>query len=958
MNPNQTEIMHANGSTVARPRVRLAVRRSITLAAVSALSVGVAATAMAAAETSELETVVVTGSRIARPVTESTNPVQVISSEAILDTGQQNVQDILEQMPAVGTSAFDRSNSNFASFGNGLSTLNLRNMGDSRTLVLINGRRVVSGLAGDSTVDTNNIPTDLLESVEVLTGGASAVYGSEAIAGAVNFRLKNNFTGLSVRAQTGMSGYGDDERYMVSVTGGMNVLDSGNVAFNITYDKDSGLHSADRGFSAHDNPFKSSYVPQGWFNVPGDSIYTFNPDNTLKRGFSSAVDGFDRNQLRYLSVPLNRLLVTGLGDLPITDSVSAFFEASYSQYTTNSSLEPQPSDNSDATTPSGDSYAGLTVDNPFIPATIRNSMIANDVTNLPFRKRWLGIADRSNFTERDFQRYVGGFKGKLADKWNWEAYFLDGQSADHTASDTGYRTRYFFALDAVTNPLTGQAMCRDATARAAGCAPMNLFGFNSVSQASIDYVTANGTAQDTYDSFAHQQVMAANITGSFMDLPAGAWSVSGGVEYRKESAKQEYNPETQAGNTLGNALSNTSGKYDVKEVFVETVVPLVKDVTAIHSLDVEAAYRYGDYSTVGGVSNWKVGLNWAPVEGLRFRGVYSNASRAPNISELFGGQNQTFPSGIDDPCNGIGTATAPAGTSAAVIGYCRALPGFAANVALPGNGGVFTSQPNTDVQSYQGFDGGNPNLKAETAKTWTVGMVLTPTFLPNFALTVDWFDIKIDDAIALVPRDYIVNTCAESGGTSDLCNFITREPAAPVRPRSPGVSYAINSGPINAAQILTSGVDVTANYIYAFANAQRISAALSYTYLDKLSLEPIKGQGVQSDLGQLYPYASEHLGSGFRNRAVLSLGYQVSAFNFTWRMNYLSDMVDTLGLAPDDPDYLRVGSYVYHNMQARYSFGQDMSYSVYFGADNVFNKKPPVISQSYACVVPGFEHLA
>lgn len=322
----------------------------------------------------------------------------------------------------MGTSALNRQNSNFSSFGNGLSTINLRNAGDSRTLVLMNGRRVVAGLAGDSIVDLNNIPTDLLESVEVLTGGASATYGSEAIAGAVNFRLKDSFEGLSLRAQGGMTTEGDNDRYMVSMTGGFNFLEDGNFRANVTWDKDNGLRSFRREISAEDNPFRSSFNPQGRFQVVGlgsAGVWTYDPSNNLKQGFITNVDGFNRNGERFISVPMERILLTTLADLPLGENTNLFFEGSYANYSTRARLEPQATDNSDATLPNGNSYAGLTLDNPYIPTAIRNQMIANGSTTLQFRKRWVGIADRSNQTDRDFRRFVVGLEGKVFDDWSW-----------------------------------------------------------------------------------------------------------------------------------------------------------------------------------------------------------------------------------------------------------------------------------------------------------------------------------------------------------------------------------------------------------------------------------------------------------------------------------------------------------------------------------------------------------
>jgi iron complex outermembrane recepter protein len=446
--------MNVTSNSIAQARVSTAVRRSLLLAAFSAMSIGAGNSAMAAEE--ELDLIVVTGSRIARTETESSTPVQVITEQSILEQGSQNVSDILEQLPAAGTAAFNRQNSNFASFGNGLSTVNLRNLGDSRTLVLMNGRRVVSGLAGDSTVDLNNIPVDMLESVEVLTGGASATYGSEAIAGAVNFKLKNDFEGLAFRGQYGMTTESDNERYMASITGGISLFDSGHLVFNITHDEDKGLRSRDREISAEDTPFRSSFAEQGVFAptgnfTPASARWTYGPGNVLKQGFVNA-DGYNRNGDRYISVPLERTLITAIGDMPITENMNAFFEGSYSTYFTRSRLEPQPTDNSDATTPSGASYAGLTLDNPFIPTPIRNVMIANGTTNLQFRKRWVGIADRSNQTDRDFQRVVVGLQGSVFSDWNWDAYYLEGTSKDASVSGTGLRSRYFEALDAVAGP--------------------------------------------------------------------------------------------------------------------------------------------------------------------------------------------------------------------------------------------------------------------------------------------------------------------------------------------------------------------------------------------------------------------------------------------------------------------------------------------------------------------------
>lgn len=917
-----------------------ATRVSVYVAAVLATFGAGAAAPSQAQEADGLEQVIITGSRIARTEVESSVPVQVVTAELLDSQGSQNVADILAELPSFGTAGFSRANSNFLTSGNGVSTLNLRNAGDQRTLVLINGRRVVAGIGGSSSVDINNIPTDLIDGIEIITGGASAVYGSEAVAGVVNFRLKNDFQGFEFRGQSGQTTESDTDRYMGSLTAGFNLGERGNITANLTWDKDVGLRSKNRAISANDRPFRSGFPPQGRFFAA--SQWTFDSNNNLINWRGNAIDGFNRNAERYIAVPLERMLLTALGNYQLTDNIEVFFEGSYADTKSRSRLEPLATANDDARTPTGDPYAGLTLDNPFIPAAIRDEMIDNGINNLQFFKRMNGVFDRSNRNDREFERVVLGVRGTVFEDWKWDVYVNASKTTDFTFSETGLRDRYFFALDAIADPMTGAPICRDAAARAAGCQPFNPFGFNSVSAAAAAYLTNNGQALDTYRATIEQKVAAANLVGELWELPAGAIKIAAGLEHRREDSAEKYSAETQAGNTLGNALSNTEGDYSVTEAYLEGIVPV------FDSLDLELAGRVGDYTTVGDVFSWKAGLIWQAMDGLRFRGVYSVATRAPNIGELFLGPSQTFPSGLVDPCVGVGATTAPPGTSAAVASYCRALPGFAANIAA--NMGVFFEDPNRDNQSIQGFDRGNPLLNEETAKTLTLGLVWTPEALPGLQVTLDWFDIEIDDGIANVPRQFIIDQCAESGGTSDLCSFITREPANPVRARGPGTLYNIDSGPVNAAVIETAGVDLGARWSYTFKNGHKFNTSLNYTYLDKLNLQPLAGAPVEVNKGQLN--GDGRLGAGFEHRANLNLGYQIGGFKATWRLNYQSSIVDTL------PDVLPIGAYVYNDMQVRYTWGDDDKYGIYFGVDNVFDKKPPLVEQNFASNITGTETAA
>jgi iron complex outermembrane receptor protein len=925
----------------------LLVRRAVRHALIANALVLACAATQAAEE--PIAEIVVTGSRIARPDIEASTPVQVLSGQAIDMQGSQNVSDILAELPAVGTPGLSRTNSNFLTASNGISTVNLRNMEDQRTLVLVNGRRVVAGVGASSIVDVNNIPTDLIESVQVLTGGASAVYGSEAVAGVVNFILKDDYEGLNVRAQTGASGEGDAERHLFSVTGGINIGDRGNVTGNVQYDRDFGLRSRNRAISANDIPARSSTPPQGRF--PLESNWTFSPDNVLQPTFDAAVNGFNRNAERYIAVPLERTLVTVLGNYQLTDSIKLFAEGSYSKMESNSSLEPLATDNSDAVLPDGTILQGLSRDNPFIPAPILAEMDAvaaatGEEVFLPMIKRMNGVFDRSNQNDRDFYRAVVGLSGDFAGDWHWDAYYNRSQTKEATSSETALRDRYFFALDAIADPASGQPVCRDAAARAAGCAPFDPFGFDSVSREAADYITAGGI-KDTYDAKIQQDVVAANITGPVFDLPAGAVMIAAGAEYRKEQSEEIYSPETQAGNTMGNALSNTFGEYNVREAYIETVVPLISDAPFARSWEFEAAYRLGDYSTVGTVDSWKAGTTWAPIDDIRFRAVYSVATRAPSIGELFAGANQTFET-VPDPCE---EAVNQAG---AVGDYCRSIPGIAQQIAATG-GFEYTL---TDAQSMEGINFSNPNVTEEKAKTWTVGFVLTPQAMRNFTMSVDWFQIKVDDAIKLVARDFILSTCVNSLGTDPLCDFVTREEVGTPRPRTPGTVFNINTLPLNAASIETSGVDVALGYALEFGGAQRVGATLAYTYLDKLTVQQQASLPPEDQKGQLDGF--QRLGAGFEHRANLGLNYSWDRFSASWRMNYLSDIKDTLEEnGPSVPANVnQIGSVVYHDMSARYEFGADREYAVYAGADNVFDKKPPVLGQDAQSQITGTETAA
>ncbi|WP_174279600.1 TonB-dependent receptor plug domain-containing protein [Sphingomonas bacterium] len=899
------------------------------------------------------ETVVVTGSRIARPELQSATPLAVVGSEQLQRQGITNVQDEMNQLPQVGIPGVSKTNSNFATGGNGVATVNLRNLGDNRTLVLVNGRRFVAGLAGTSVVDVNDIPTDFIDRIEVVTGGASAVYGSDAIAGVVNYVLKDNFKGVTARAQYGFTQRGDTPTYTASLTAGTRVGpdDRGAIMGNFTFDNDEGLLSSNRGISSQDcsaagcGPQSySTYAPQGRFQFYNNgaptgnagfasNLFTFNPDNSVVIGFPTGY-GFNRESLRRISTPVKRYLGTAIGHYRITDGIEAYVEGTYVKVKSSSQIEPYAlgSDN--------DLGFGYSITNPFIPTAIqaqiaaRNSdaIATNNVDQISFRRRQNDVFSRSNRNDRDTYRIAGGLRGEFAGDFKYDLSVVYGELKDHTETQDLDTTKYAFALDAVRDA-TGAIVCRNATARAAGCVPINLFGYNTVAPAAAAYVAA--AVPRTEDVKNTELVTTGSVTGSVFQLPAGPVQVSVGGEYRREKSVDNFDALTNAGQNTGNQLADTIGKFDVKEGFGEVDVPLLKQKPFFYSLSVQGAARYSDYSTIGHVFSWNAGGEYAPFNGLRFRGNYAVANRAPNIGELFSQPSENFPS-VQDPCNGV-TASST-GTYAAA---CRATPSIAAAIARNGS----LTYTLADIQNINGFDGGNPNLSEEKGKTITAGVVIVPQQLRGFSLSVDYFNIKVSNAVGTVPESTSVQQCLLTG-LPQFCNSVIRNP-------NTGFLTTVNASLVNIADFKTSGIDVDMRYGHnvGLINGDRVDLHAFYTHSFKYDTQSDPSAPIDHGVGNL------EYGEVFRDKVSATLNYSLSGFNLSWTTNYLSHMYDTvpgefaqtvidLGLTDDIAKHNNIKSRLYHNAQFSFDVGPERSFQFFFGVNNVFDRKPPKLEDT------------
>ncbi len=875
-------------------------------------------------EESTFEEVVVTGSRIKRGNLSTPTPVTTLDESALKISGTNNVADLLREVPSVGLSGLSSANSSRLIQNSGLNTINLRNLGSARTLVLVNGRRYVAGVPGSSAVDLNTVPTDLIQRVEVITGGASAVYGSDAVAGVVNFILKDNFDGVEADVQYGMSGKGDGDKFKATLTMGGNFADDkGNATLHFAYNKEDGIKSEARGikdefYDISDDtlysPNHSSYVPQGRFHA-GD-IWTYDPSGTLVNEYNGARDGFDRSPFRTISIPTERILVSGNAHYDIHENIRVYSELMFSQVDTDAKLEPFYFDEGFL------NFPGIPISNPLIPDAIREDMVSNGQTILGFRRRFAENDGRRATNARQTMRLVLGAQGDFNDQWSWDLNYLYGRTTqEQTFRGEMNITHAAEALNIEAGP-DGELRCVNTSARNLGCVPMNIFGAGNISDEALAFVKADTNLHATIT----QQVFAAGVTNSeLFTLPAGGVGFAAGVEHRRENSETINDPLVVAGLTGGNKVANTVGGFNVTEFYAETSVPLLDGADFAKYLGLEAAFRYADYSTVGGVSSWKIGGEWAPIDDIRFRAVYAKSTRAPNINELFQGPGQTFPS-VNDPCNLV-TNTSNDPTQSA----CLLDPHLQAAV----NAGPFVvgSFERFDVS---GYNQGNPNVSEETGKTITLGAVITPTAIPSLTASVDYFRIKVTDAIRFVGRQLILDTCY-SGTTLDnsYCAQITRRSTT-------GHLEFINDGPSNQGYQLKSGIDFKVNYALQLDDAT-LDFGLYYVRMLKSELQIADGT-VVDQLGDLGTSAD------FKNKASLNVTYAGGPITASWKVNYLGQIYDSLTvhnarLEAGTPDYdlNNIGTKFYHNMQVRYAFGEERAYELYGGINNVFNAKAPFL---------------
>jgi iron complex outermembrane receptor protein len=931
-------------------------------------------------ETTEMEPMVVTGSRIKRVDAETSQPVTVVTRMDIENQGFQSVADILQNITATGTPPISRASPLSAGENAGGTFISLRNLGASRTLILVNGRRLpvsTSGLA-----DVSLIPAVAVERIEVLKDGASSIYGSDAIAGVINIITRSNFEGASASGYYGEYGEGDGAitkgDFITGFTG-----ERGSLTLSAEWAKEDVVKASDRPYSAfprsslHPNDAWTTVGQYGGFvttaatPVPGVPVGTRvvliaggDPRNindyrrqdtatgtctgaTEATGCTagSPADKSNTNQQTDLRTPLSRrsLNVDGLYD--ITDSIRFRSNFLYSQRETDRTVAGYPMQAASFGTP----MAATSYFNP-TGATISNW----------WRRSW--EAPRVSSSELTTYNFSGAFEGDF----EWAERYFDWDVAYQHSSNKLLQstfgnwnlTRTAQAVGPSFLNSQGQVQCGTAAAPIpfSTCVPLN--PFLPFGREGAGGLTNNQALQNFLFQEEHATgettttVMSANLTGSIVTLPAGDLAFAVGYEHRKEDGA--FTPDALAvtGNSTNLAAGPTSGGYSLDEYYAELQVPIFADVTFAKELSLNVASRYSDYDTFGDTTNDKIGLKWKPIDDVMVRATWAEGFRAPTIADLYGGGSQTF-SFFTDPCD---TNFGSSANNATTRANCVAAMGALANTYRQLGQG-FVPVNTTNSQTPVAFlSGSNPTLQPETSESKTAGVVWSPNFLEGLNLSLDWWNIRIENTIVADAPTTILNDCFILGIASRCSSqLFTRDPAL-------GYINFMSFGGRNAGYRDVEGYDFDASYRFDTENWGVFTIASNTTYTQKDVLISTNDPRV--------PLSAVGSGSTFRVRSNLNLGWTFGDFGVSWMARYYSSMkegctyfipgsttpnleCEEIVLAPTGvvpgPGVIstalsrrhRVGSNTFNDLQLRWNAPWDATFSL--GANNLFDRVGPVL---------------
>jgi outer membrane receptor protein involved in Fe transport len=894
------------------------------------------------------ESIVVTGSRIQRSTATNPSPITVVTAEEIAKSSAQTIEDVLQRLPVIGTTGLYGTTNNG---GEGASCTDIRNLGITRTLVLVDGRRFVhSGIFGVDCVDLNNIPLALVDRIDVLKDGASAIYGADAVAGVINIILKKHFNGTQIQANGNISGYGDDRTGELSVTSGGD-WDKGNIIVNVDYLNREPVEQASRPWAVPvvanntkgspttygsgiplngrvlDSPNATAGTVANMGTVDGTLLSLNNgkpfPDNF--RPYNRLTDGYDYGQAQYLQGGLEKESFSAIAHYDFTPNIRGFLETFFTHKISTTELAPQPV--------TGGLGAGLP-DAFVVPAGNPYNPFGEDVALF---RRVGEFGDRNVKAETDTFQITGGFEGSLRYGWDYNTFFTYGQSDNTIRSynevnfqrleqEMGFQQQTDLGTAAGAPDPSAYGIYNPSVCNAAlGCVLANPFGPNSFSQAAVNYArfTETATSEFSLRDFGGELSNKNVYDLHYGDHLGGPIGLSFGVEHRREQG--EYDPDSlvQSGVTLENAQQPTSGAFSVTEVFAEGLIPVIKDVPFIKNFTIDASGRFYDYNTFGNGAIWKVGGNYTPITGLRFRGNIGTAFRQPDINELYGGQALSFNT-ANDPCANASNGTY--GSRQAIV---------AANCARQGiDVGSFTQLGNGQVQT---ITGGNPALKPETADVQTAGVVIQPQMIRDLAFTADYYHTKIKSSIGSVDTQTILDNCYTSVNLSDaFCSQIASRNGQ----QQLSTVTAIEE---NLGVTKEDGLDLGLDYTYHLPQGW---GSLVFTdeldFLFEFLQQNVPNGPFINYTGALIPAApGNYAYPRVRDNATVTWNY--GNFSFGYRLRY----IDGMKLYPytdyiDNPTAksTTANEVFYHDINITYSRGP---LDVTFGIDNLLDKDPPFV---------------
>ena len=929
-----------------------------------------------------IEEILVTGSRIPRDSFNVSTPLVSVDQEAISDTGLGSLGEILvDEMPSLYESS---SNMNSQSqIGNtGVTSVNLRRLGSNRTLILMDGRRVVTNAYGSKTVSLNTIPTGIVNRVEVITGGSSATYGSDAVAGVINIITQQDKTGFGFETRYGVTSEGGGEELTINTDYGTTFGDGrGYLFFAAAYNEDQGIANKDRkraqveadydwnasemcnemqtasgdqcmrDITQSDWRERSDGILGGLFSE-GAGGWFYDENNMLQTGFSEETDGIFSRQWDMIKVPNETTSAALKLDYEVSEKTKAYFQLQYSYNTSFNfkSMEDQGENQRVATIdrvtgePGEITPGHIDIDSLLIPAAIRDAD-GDGIDDQFFLDEWTGDWDRrygevGNITtdnERTTWRTWAGLQGSMFDdEWDWDVSVGYGnfeqyqvRSNEVNVTKEGQALDVEYALDGVT------LQCVDAAARAEGCVPLNHFGVGAMSPEAADWIRVNPIINPTVELFN----VLGYMTGELFEMPAGTVGAVFGFEWRRDSMNLRVSDGPRYGEITFNLVPPIKGEFDVAEVFSEMSFPLADNLTA----DVSA--RFADYNmpNIDKVSSYSTGLTWEPVEGYILRANYARAQRAPDITELLSPRRGDYDN-YDDIC-----ADATAVSTDQGHDNCRLDP--LVNAVIMADG-IFE-----DNNNGYGPAAGNENLIEETADTFTIGFSIAPPWLEGLRLAVDYYDIEVADSISEIPNSEIMKQCYASsvtfGQANVFCDDITRD--------ADGTIVEILNRQFNLYELSTSGYDVALDYVFETDRFGEFQLVTHYTHVSTdqevfLGLDGLETVNFNDQLDF----------NGFQNVATASLAWRYNDWRLRWRTtwkgpivdhydrveDWIDDVADNDALCaagdpdcvanPEKPYYLWYPSYLRHDLSASYDMALDSGavLNVYGGIRNIFDEDP------------------